>query len=111
MLDHGADTSLLTEKGEIAASLASTADIRQLLGEGDMNGSVNEQSLPIMPNYIKMPVIHSKEFTHTSNGTLPRRTTQPQENSDGMIFGNYNIDFRLFYYGIVKVSCIRNLIM
>lgn len=82
LLDHGADSEVLTEKGETALTLALTPEIRQLLGGGEMNGSVNDSSLPIMPNYIKVPSLHNKDYSHTSNGTLPRRQA-PQETVDG----------------------------
>lgn len=117
LLDHGADTSILTEKGESALSLALNPEIRQLLGGGEMNGSVNDSSLPIMPNYIKMPPIHNKEYSHSTNGTLPRRQA-PQENVDELVLkvrvaNGGDPDYievelarnELTYYSLLRVCC------
>lgn len=117
LLDHGADASVLTEKGETASSLALTTEIKQLLGGGEMNGNINESSLPIMPNYIKMPPLHSKEYNHTSNGSLPRRQAQTQDSVDELVLkvrvGNGDPDFieielprsELTYYSLLRICC------
>lgn len=83
MLDHGADPTIVTENGETPLNLASNPDIRELLG-GDMNGTANESTLPITPNYIKNPPLNTKEdYSHWGNGSLHRRQPPTQDTVEG----------------------------
>ncbi|XP_069050541.1 ankyrin repeat domain-containing protein 40 isoform X1 [Lepisosteus oculatus] len=56
LLSSGADTEVLTSKGEKAAQLTSRRDIRKLLGvEEDEIEELTEVELPIIPNYLVNP--------------------------------------------------------
>ena len=57
LVHEGADTTLLTKKGESAAQLSSNTSIKQILGEeGNIGLSTVNDTLPIVPNYLRNPV-------------------------------------------------------
>ena len=56
LVQEGADTTLLTKKGKTAAQLSSNTSIKQVLGEEGNNGlSTVNDTLPIVPNYLRNP--------------------------------------------------------
>ena len=56
LVQEGADTTLLTKKGETAAQLSSSTSIKQILGEeGNIGLSTVNETLPIVPNYLRNP--------------------------------------------------------
>ena len=67
LLNHGADKSIKTNKGEIPASLTSENVIKVLLSASVNTGSspapAKEEKLAITPNYIKNPVLAYKVDT------------------------------------------------
>ena len=87
LLNHGADKSIKTNKGEIPASLTSENVIKVLLS-ANVNTSpapAKEEKLAITPNYIKNPpVAYQVEHCRIgSNGMIetisggPRREREP----------------------------------
>ena len=67
LLNHGADKSIKTNKGEIPASLTSENVIKVLLSANVNTGTspapAKEEKLAITPNYIKNPVLAYKVDT------------------------------------------------
>ena len=56
LVQQGADTTLQTKKGETAAQLSSNTGIKQMLGEeGNIVLSTVNETLPIVPNYLRNP--------------------------------------------------------
>lgn len=56
LVQQGADTAALTNKGETAAQLSNDTGIKQMLGEGgSMGPSTVTETLPIVPNYLRNP--------------------------------------------------------
>lgn len=56
LVQEGADTTLLTKKGETAAQLSSNSSVKQILGEqGNIGLSTGNDTLPIVPNYLRNP--------------------------------------------------------
>ncbi|XP_077980414.1 ankyrin repeat domain-containing protein 40-like [Glandiceps talaboti] len=58
LLEHGADKNVQTQKGEKAVHLTTNQQIQELLGGnagGDDSPVNREDSLPIMPSYLKYP--------------------------------------------------------
>ncbi|XP_073996847.1 ankyrin repeat domain-containing protein 40-like isoform X2 [Rhodnius prolixus] len=118
LLDHGADPTIVTENGETPLNLASNPDIRELLG-GDMNGTANESTLPITPNYIKNPPLNTKEdYSHWGNGSLHRRQPPTQDTVEELVLkvrvaNGGDPDFieielprtELTYYSLLRVCC------
>ncbi|KAF6198778.1 hypothetical protein GE061_006800 [Apolygus lucorum] len=120
LLEKGADPNILTENGETAANLATTSEVRKVLG-ADMNGVPTESALPITPNYIKNPPLNSKDDfgSHWTNGSLHRR--QPQQSAESIdelvlkvrVANGGDPDFieielprnELTYYSLLRVCC------
>ena len=65
LLNHGADKSIKTNKGEVPASLTQENVIKVLLSASvnTAPAPVKEEKLPITPNYIKNPVLAYKVET------------------------------------------------
>lgn len=54
LVREGADTTVLTTKGELSAQLTSDANIREMLG-GTRDNTPTAAALPIVPNYLRNP--------------------------------------------------------
>jgi len=120
LLYSGADSKILTEKGETAAQLATHPEVRGILG-GDMNGETSESSLPITPNYIKNPPLNAK--VDYINGIINRRQQEHSESypthpNDELVLkvriaNGGDPDFieielpkaELTYYSLLRVCC------
>lgn len=93
LVQKGADTTLLTKKGETAAQVSSNTGIKQILGEeGNIVLSTVNETLPIVPNYLRNPeffyaatdesgrISHAhKEQSNTSSNSNSSCSTQPGE--------------------------------
>lgn len=57
LLTNGADKTIATNKGELAASLCTNPDILKLLEAPSItiNGNESSHTLPIVPSYLKNP--------------------------------------------------------
>jgi len=74
LVQEGADTTLLTKKGESAAQLSSNTSIKQILGEeGNIGLSTVNDNLPIVPNYLRNP-----EFFYAAKDESVRLSHQEQ---------------------------------
>ncbi|XP_072098330.1 ankyrin repeat domain-containing protein 40 isoform X1 [Mobula birostris] len=84
LLDAGADSGILTSRGESAAQLTSKPEIKAMLGvDEDPGPAVNGRSeLPIIPNYLAnppLPVLESRRGYSSSPGSgSPARTAHTQ---------------------------------
>lgn len=80
LLDNGADKTITTEKGESPLSLATRAEVRQLLGgEPGVTIDTSESNLPITPSYLKNPPLTSK--VDISGVNVVSRRRQSHHNS------------------------------
>lgn len=77
LVQEGADTTLLTKKGETAAQLSSSTSIKQILGEeGSIDLSTVNETLPIVPNYLRNP-----EFFYAAKAESGRLSHREQGSS------------------------------
>ena len=77
LVQEGADTTLLTKKGETAAQVSSNTGIKQILGEeGNIALSTVNETLPIVPNYLRNP-----EFFYAVTGESGRLSHAHREQS------------------------------
>lgn len=76
LLEHNGDRNLVNEKGESPLSLATRPEVRIMLGgEPTVPNSVNSDSLPIAPNYLKNPPLNGKTDVYLNNGIQRRQNS------------------------------------
>lgn len=88
LVQEGGDTTVLTNKGETAAQLSNDTGIKQMLGEGDsMDLNTANQTLPIVPNYLRNPKFFYAE--KDDSGKLGYRGTE-QSNTENQTLSFVN---------------------
>uniref|UniRef100_A0A1B6EFF4 Uncharacterized protein n=1 Tax=Clastoptera arizonana TaxID=38151 RepID=A0A1B6EFF4_9HEMI len=90
LLNHKADKSILTEKGESPLSLTTRSDIYLLLeGEG-VSPANPEPNLAITPNYLKNQPLNGKVDIYVSNGMSRRKTNSNVESVSNQTNNSHN---------------------
>lgn len=89
LVQQGADTKVLTNKGETAAKLTNNTAIKQMLGEGnDMETSTVTENLPIVPNYLRNPEFFYAEKSESERNMDVRREQFSNVSNQGISLVN-----------------------